>query len=211
MKITLTAIWPEPFVAQPSRYVFGYMAARRRHHPQARTPALRLSTAAHQAALRSQHGVSLIECLAYIALVTLVLGLASAVFFRCWDDSKHLRRNADDIVRALYAGEQWRADVRTANGPIQVTDLNDTENVVIPGRSGKIIYTCASGVLRRQTGAGAPMIVELEHVKSSRMSPEPRPPVTAWRWELELQPGQKQVRMLPLFTFETVAGQNSVP
>jgi Tfp pilus assembly protein FimT len=153
----------------------------------------------------------LIECLAYLALLALVLGIATTAFFRCWDDSKHLRRNADDIVRALHAGEQWRADVRAAQRPLQVTDQGGTEQAVIPVKAGQIIYVFAQGRLSRRARAAGPEEVLLEQVKSSRMFSEPRQQVTAWRWELELQPAQKQVRMTPLFTFETVAGHHPAP
>ena len=152
-------------------------------------------------------GVSLIECLAYMAVLVVVTTVAVLGFNRCWDDSKHLRRNADEIVRALHAGEQWRADVRSATGPIAVGDPADSGRITIPGRSGNIIYTLANGELHRQAGASAPTVLLLAGVKSSQMLADPRAAVPAWRWELELQPAQKNVRMSPLFTFESVAPQ----
>jgi Tfp pilus assembly protein FimT len=158
-----------------------------------------------------QQGVSLIECVAYFALFAVVLGVASSAFFRCWSDSQHLRRNADDIARALHAGEQWRADIRAATRPIQVTDLGDTEKVVIPVPAGRILYTCAQGRLQRQAGATAPATVVLDRIKVSRMQAAPRRRVTAWRWELELQPVQAKVRMKPLFTFKAVPAPNPAP
>jgi Tfp pilus assembly protein FimT len=153
-----------------------------------------------------QQGASLIECLVYFALFALLLGVATSAFFRCWDDNKHLRRNAGDIVQALHAGEQWRADVRAATQPIRVTDQDDAETVVIPVKTSPIIYTFSRGELHRQAGASAPAIRVLDQVKASRMQADPRPAVAAWRWELELRPTLKQARTIPLFTFETVAG-----
>jgi Tfp pilus assembly protein FimT len=158
-----------------------------------------------------RQGIYLIECILYIALLGVVLGVATIAFNRCWDDSKRLRHNADDIVHALKAGEQWRADLRTATGPIQVTDQNDAETVLVPVPAGAITYTYARDELRRQAGPAAPDILVLTGIKSSRMQADARPPVPAWRWELELQTGQKNVRVTPLFTFETVAGHNPVP
>jgi Tfp pilus assembly protein FimT len=157
---------------------------------------------------RRQAGVALIECIVYFALLAMVLGLATTAFYRCWDDNKHLRRNADDIVRALHAGEQWRTDVRAATRPIQASNPGDGEKVVIPVKAGQIVYSFAQGQVRRQVRAGVPAALMLDHVKASQMQAEPRQSVTAWRWELELQPEQKQVQMQPLFTFETVAGHN---
>jgi hypothetical protein len=92
-----------------------------------------------------------------------------------------------------------------------VTDQGDAEQVTIPVKAGQVVYSFAQGQLSRRVGADAPEDVLLDHVKSSRMSSEPRQQVTAWRWELELQPAQKNVRMTPLFTFETVAGYHPAP
>ena len=56
----------------------------------------------------------LLECLVYIAVLAVVLVVTMRGFYRCWDNSKALRHNADDIILVLHAGEQWRADVRAA-------------------------------------------------------------------------------------------------
>lgn len=161
------------------------------------------------ASSRFRHaGFFLIECLMYLLVVVVVLGVATFAFARCWDDSKHLRRNAEDIVQALHAGEQWRADLRAATGPIKVSDQDGAETLVIPVRFGHVVYGCAQGVLRRQAGT-APATILLANVKSSQMQPDQRPQVTAWRWELELKPTRKQVRMPPLFTFESVPARQT--
>jgi Tfp pilus assembly protein PilE len=158
-----------------------------------------------------QEGVSLIECIMYIAIVGVVVGIATTAFFRAWADSGRLRRNAGDIVRALHAGEQWRADLRAATGPVQVTDQDGAETVVIPAPAGPITYTFARGELHRQARPAGPAALVLDGVKASRMAAEPRRQVTAWRWELELQPGPEHARVTPLFTFETVPGHAPAP
>jgi hypothetical protein len=160
--------------------------------------------------VRAERGVMLIECIAYIALITVVIGVASVAFFRSWDDSKHLRSNADDIVRALHAGEQWRADIRSASGPLRLTHEADFDRLAIPVKIGSINYYFSNpqSAVSRQVGDLGKPVVLLQHVKSSQMQADPRQNVTAWRWELELQSTQKKARVQPLFTFETVAGQN---
>jgi len=161
-------------------------------------------------AIRSERGIFLIECLAYFAIVTVVLAMATAVFFHFWDDSKRLRRNAEDIARALHAGEQWRADVRSSTGPLHEIRQGNFDCLFIPVKTGSINYYffTTQGAVSRQVGASGKAVTLLEHVKSSQMQREPRQQVTAWRWELELQSGQKKVRMQPLFTFESVANPN---
>jgi hypothetical protein len=153
-----------------------------------------------------QRGISLIECLVYISMWLAITGIASAVFYKAWDNSKHLRRNADGIVQALHAGELWRADVRSATGPLENAEAGDTATIRIPTAKGAVVYSFANGELRRQTAENTPPQILLAHVKASRMQLDARRHVTAWRWELELQPVQKKPKMLPLFTFESVSG-----
>ena len=61
----------------------------------------------------------LVDCLVYLAIWVVVVGLAFSAFYRCMSYSKNLARNADDIARALKAGERWREDVRAAAGPFK--------------------------------------------------------------------------------------------
>ena len=151
-----------------------------------------------------KRAMSLVECLVYIGMSLVVLGVASSVFYKAWDNSKHLRRNADDIVQTLRAGELWRADIRAATGSLESTEAEAAAKLRIPTANGVVVYTFANGELRRQASGDAPEKVLLAHVKSSRMLSDARRHVTAWRWELELQPVQKKPKMLPLFTFESV-------
>jgi hypothetical protein len=127
-------------------------------------------------------------------------------FYHCWDNSKALQRNADDIIRALHVGEQWRADVRGARGAVQLTHTNGVEQLLVPSAGGPIIYTCTQGELRRQTSLPAATHLLLTNIESSQMQSEPRQRVQAWTWELELKPTRKDAKVRPLFTFETVAG-----
>ena len=152
----------------------------------------------------------LIECLVYIAVLALLLGTFMHGFFQCWDDSKHLRRDADEIVHALHAGEQWRADVRLATAPPQWLHQGNFDSLSIPVKAGSINYCFfnTEGTVTRQVGTAGKSVTVLENVKSSRMLSDPRQQVTAWRWEVELLSAQKKVRMLPLFTFETVTSRN---
>ena len=158
-----------------------------------------------------QSGASLIECLVYIAVLGLLMNIALFGFNRCWDNNKHLRRNAEDIARALKAGEIWRADIRSASGTIQVVATADAEQVIIPRPAGKITYSFTHGELHRQAGATGPATLVLPQVKSSHMQADPRSQVTAWRWELELASASKKPVLLPLFTFESVAHQPPAP
>lgn len=164
-------------------------------------------------ARKGRAGYSLIECLVYISLVVVVLGCASLAMYRGLDQLIVLKRNADDISAALKVGELWRADVRAGLGGIGNVQTEAGPAVRIETTAGDVMYHTADNVLwRTKGGARAPV---LRNVKNSAMTPELRGGVTAWRWELELQPrakgGVKPGRVRPLFTFLAVQPRNSKP
>jgi type II secretory pathway pseudopilin PulG len=153
--------------------------------------------------VKSERGYTLIECLVYIAMLAIVLNLSIMAFFRYNQHTNNLRRNADDITRALRAGERWRDDVRAAVAPPHVIE----NGLAIPQRSGEVAYMFADGAIWRQA-AGTRSLV-LKQVKASAMSDDSRPHVAAWHWELELVSPQKIIRIRPLFSFTAVSGRPS--
>jgi prepilin-type N-terminal cleavage/methylation domain-containing protein len=159
---------------------------------------------------RKQGGFTIIECLVYMSVLGVILAIGSAAFYRCWDDNKAITRNGDDIVRALKAGEAWRADLRSATGPVHIATTGSEQTLHIPRGKGELVYSFADGEMRKQAGKDGPWTVVLPKVKSSQMQSEKRDQVTAWRWELELVSGRKNAKVLPLFTFEAVAGNSLV-
>ena len=147
-------------------------------------------------------GIMLIECLVYIAVFTVVVGLGMATFYLYWDNSKALRYATDDITAALRTGERWRADVRSATGEITVETTSAGEYLRIPHGTNQVIYRFNAGEIRRQstsTGFAEPMLTS---VKMSQMVMDRRGPVNAWRWELELKPRRNETRLPLQFTFE---------
>lgn len=153
--------------------------------------------------MKTTRGYTLIECLVYIAVLAVVLNLSFLAYFRYNQHSNSLRRNADDIVSALRAGERWREDVRASTAPPRVV----ANGVVIPQRSGEVAYVFADGAVWRQTSTTR--VALLKHVTVSAMSDDSRPRVNAWRWELELASPKKNVLVRPLFSFTAVTGRQS--
>lgn len=153
--------------------------------------------------MKSERGYSLLECLVYIALLAVVLNLSFSAYYRYDQHTRNLRRNADDITRALRAGERWREDVRTAIAPPHLIG----NGVSIPQQSGEVTYVFADGAVWRQMGATR--VVVLKQVKASIISDDSRQRVDAWQWELELASSQKVVLVRPLFTFTAVARRPS--
>ncbi|MGC9940996.1 MAG: hypothetical protein ABSE48_04130 [Verrucomicrobiota bacterium] len=150
-------------------------------------------------------GIFLIECLVYIAVFCILLGIGTAAFFFCWDHTRAVILATNDVESALRAGECWRADVRAATGAISVDTTQTGEVVVIPEGEKNIIYRFADEELRRQIASENVSQLLLPKVKTSEMRADPRGKVAAWRWDLELNERRKETHLPLLFTFEAVA------
>lgn len=150
-------------------------------------------------------GYLLLECLCYIALFAVIVGLGLATFFLCWDNSKALLYATDDIAAALRAGERWRADVRGATGEITVETTTAGELLRVPCGTNAVLYRFNAGEIRRQPASSGFSESLLPTVESSQMVMDQRGPVGAWRWELELKARRKETHMPLRFTFEAAA------
>jgi hypothetical protein len=152
---------------------------------------------------RKRSGYFLIECLMYIAVLALILGIALSAFYRCLDNSRDLARSSDDILRVLRVGEGWRADIRQATTTPKIVSADPLTAFEIPTAKGLIVYAFGDGAVWRKQGDAEPHQL-LPRVKACAMLEDHRQRVASWRWELELTTKKKQVRVRPLFTFEAV-------
>jgi hypothetical protein len=162
---------------------------------------------------RSSVGYMLTEALVYIGLVFLLLGIGYVAMYRCIDSSVALQRNADDILGAVHAGEQWRTDIRLAERGVSWDETGEPF-LRLKGATNVIDYRFTEGSVYRREDPG-PWSKVLDHVASSTMEREARPAVTVWRWELELQTkvhgSFKPGRVRPLFTFLAVPARAPAP
>ena len=141
-------------------------------------------------------GYLLIECLVYISVFAVLLGIGYGAFYVCWDYSKALHYATDDINAALHAGERWRA------GKITVETTPKEEALRIPCGTNEVLYRFNAGEVRRQVASSDFSESLLSTVKASQMVMDARGPVSTWRWELELKSRRKEGRLPLLFTFE---------
>ena len=144
------------------------------------------------------------ECLIYIGMFTLVVGLGFSAFYRTLEHSRDLRRNADDIVRALKAGERWRDDIRRATTTPTVFARDQITILDIRQASGVVSYTFDGGSIWRKTAQRDTAEEIIPGVKASQMQMDSRAHVKSWRWEVELSSRKKTPRVKPLFTFQAV-------
>jgi hypothetical protein len=142
----------------------------------------------------------------YVALFLVVTTVAALAYYRVDVETRALDRNSDDVVRAMKAGEQWRAEIRSATAPPRL----EGGILKLTTKAGDLVYTTTNGVIWRKAGQGRAM-AWLEHVKSSTMEIDTRQNVTAWRWELELQTKRAQASVRPLFTFTAVPTKEAKP
>ena len=151
---------------------------------------------------RRQAGILLLECVVYIAVFAVLLGVGTASFYYCWDHTKAVMQATDDITSALRAGERWRADVRSATGKISTETTPGGELLRIPHRKDEIFYSYHDGTIWRKLASANFSERVLAKVKTSQMETELRSGVTAWRWELELKERRKETHLPLQFTFE---------
>jgi prepilin-type N-terminal cleavage/methylation domain-containing protein len=155
----------------------------------------------HKDSVRKRTGMTLLECLVYIAVFAILMGVGTAAFYFCWDHTRATISTATEVESALRAGETWRADVRAATGKIIVSEAADGEVIEIPGHAGKVIYRYRGDELYRENGDTGRSRLVLEKVVHSTMQTEARAGVTAWRWELELKPPRQMPNFPVRFTF----------
>ena len=156
-------------------------------------------------------GFLMVDCLIYIVVWSVIVGLAFSSFYRCLSSSRDLSRNANDVVRALQAGERWRDDIRAASGPPRLVAEDGGVAFEIPTPSSLTVYIFEKNSIWRKADLAAPWQKVLAGVKSSRMERSPRKKVVAWSWEVELQTKKQQVRVTPLFNFVAVSSSDQNP
>jgi hypothetical protein len=153
---------------------------------------------------RRQTGILLTECLVYIAVFAILLGIGTAAFYFCWDHTRAVIYATEDIAAALRAGEQWRADVRAATGTMAVETTPAGEVVRIPEAGKEIIYRFDAGALHREISGTRTAQLLLAKVKTSHMTTDARGAVSACRWELEVIERRPENVLPLLFTFAAV-------
>lgn len=160
---------------------------------------------------RNEAGLMLVECIVYIACLSVVIGAATAVFFQVLDYTRALRRNADDITRVLHAGERWREDIRSATGRPVLETANGGWALHIPRAGGAVTWMFVSQAIARCDDTSGRCETLLPAVKEAVMTREARKQVGAWRWEIELPSRPRAVRVRPLFSFNAVAAGDLQP
>src|SRR5215813_12769157 len=100
--------------------------------------------------IRCSRGFTLVETLVYMTLLFVTLGIAFMAMYRSMDASTALRRNANDIVQALKAGEQWREDIRGTTGPIRSDQTAQGITLRLPRGQTEVEYFFSTNTVSRR-------------------------------------------------------------
>ncbi|MBI3877209.1 MAG: hypothetical protein HY300_14845 [Verrucomicrobia bacterium] len=154
--------------------------------------------APHQRAPRA--AFTLIECLAYISVLAVLMTFATVLIWHARDNARNVRRCADDIVRAMQAGERWRTDVRRAVAPPRTMNFEHGDGIALKLGTGEVFYAFNSGAVWRKAG-DEEWREFLPRVAASRMFSDPHERVPAVCWEVAIETRRTDSHVKPLFTF----------
>lgn len=161
---------------------------------------------------RDERGILLVEAMAYIAVFAVISAVTFAAFFKYWDAATRMERATDDIVRALQAGEMWRADIRRAIRPPTLIREGGEEALELEMSGAKVVYLFSSEGVWRQSAPTNLWVRLVSRAQQSRMFADDRGGIAAWRWELELaRPKKSPGKVIPRFTFLAVPSHPSNP
>ena len=169
-----------------------------------------MNAAVSKSQTERQRGMMLVECLIYLAISSILVGLGIALYLRCLDSATNLERNADDIAGALSVGERWRKDLREATAEPRLSSTNSPE-LVIPQTNGSVVYRFADGTIWRHQPLEYGWSRLLDRVASATWNAESRTHVTAWHLDIELKTRKRHARVRPLFSFIGVAANEKQP
>ncbi len=167
---------------------------------------MKLSKSKHDESRSNLRGIVLVECMVYIALVMVILGMGLNVYLKLLSFHRDLERNSHDITRTTKAGEIWRADIRSATAHLQIEGQADSLRLTIPIENDSIQYSFRDGTLWRQQSTEQSPQPLLTHIASCQFSKDSRTHTDAWVWDLKLKTKKKTVRIEPQFSFLAVPG-----
>ena len=154
---------------------------------------------------RRSSGILLVECMIYIGVLALLLGFAFTAFYHLHRQSTYLRRNTEDIARAMQAGERWRGEVRMSS-EAEILENDGVEMLRLAHGTNEILYAFQNNKVWRKELPDEAWKTFLRDVNSSRMTIRNTEFSDCLVWEVELKGAQKIVRVKPLFSFLAVPG-----
>ena len=160
--------------------------------------------------IRSEAGVSLIECLVYIGLFAVLLLCGSRFFTVVYHHNKAVAKAASYTNAALDAARHWRRDIANAKGEPELIRGDHFDVIRIDQANGEQVSYRVNGT-RLERNDGTEWIPIIRRVASSIMLPDQRQHVRAWRWELAMETKSRFLGDPVRFSFTAVPGHPLAP
>ena len=155
-------------------------------------------------------GVTIVESIAYIALVAFLLMCGVRFFNVVYHHNKAVAKATVYTTSVLDAAKHWRRDVANTKGEPQLVRGEQFDVIEMKQASGGIVrYRVNRNRLERHNGEEWVPIVG--RVVSSIMLPDPREHVKAWCWELALETKSVYLVDRMRFSFVAVPGHPLAP
>jgi len=156
---------------------------------------------------REASGIMLMECLFYLSIWMVVVGLGFTLFYRVYSQSKQLARVSDQVVQTLRAGEQWRKDVRGSRAAPRWEPREQGTGEFILEREGvELAYRVEGTNLLKKVAVDGRWQEVLSGLKTCRFWRDEAGGVVSWRWEVELSSRAAHPPVRPRFSFQAVPG-----
>ncbi len=154
---------------------------------------------------RNEAGVSLIDCLVYVALFAVLLTCATRFFSVVYHHNKASASAASYTIAALDAARHWRRDIANAKGEPKLIRDDLFDVIRIDQANGNQVSYRVNGT-RLERNDGTEWIPIIRRVASSVMLPDQREHVRAWRWELAMETKSRFLGDPVRFSFTAVPG-----
>ena len=160
--------------------------------------------------IRNEAGVSLIECLVYVALFAVLLTCATRFFTVVYHHNKAVAKAASYTNAALDAARHWRRDIANAKGEPELIRSERFDVIRIDQASGGQVSYRVNGT-RLERHNSKEWVPIIRRVASSIMLPDQREHVRAWRWELAMETKSRFLGDPVRFSFTAVPGHPLAP
>ncbi|MFT4691018.1 MAG: hypothetical protein ACKVHO_16565 [Verrucomicrobiia bacterium] len=149
-------------------------------------------------------GFMLVQALVYIPIMAFLIYVAIDAALTLKKGTRGMQSGATRVTTAMNAGELWRADIRRATRPPQITNSTNSSALTIDHGTNSVVWSHAEGQIWRQADTNSPRVTVMRDVFSSDFHPDERKHVSAWNWDLELNRARPKAKTMPLYSFIAV-------
>jgi type II secretory pathway pseudopilin PulG len=151
-----------------------------------------------------ERGMLLIHLLVYMAVLAIIMSLASVTFWRAFDSVRQHLQAADEASALLRAGELWRQDVRRTRTAPVIEETSSALHFRLGTADGPVTWSVESNRLVRVAGTDGIPLSWMKKLETAQFVADDRGSVRAWRLEVSLPSPKRGERMPVAFSFIAV-------